>query len=225
MQVMHLPYHLFLIFTIAVVFSVFVQAIVFVGLLLIVGRATKKLLALANMLSDKAGPIVEQVGSIVRDAEPKIKTVSGQIVEITTAVRDQTLHVNATVETVVDKTNVQVGKVDEMVSAVLGGIAHAGAVVQSGVLRPMRKAGGVLQGLRVGVETFFGNEGREQQSPQAVSQREGGIAEPISAEDHVPPQEAVPVAADPRRVEKYVVQPVSDRKATDVDDTLPPLNP
>jgi hypothetical protein len=158
MQQVHLPYHLFLIFTAAVVFSVVVQAAVFVGFFITARNATKKLLGIAAQLSDKAGPIVEQVGGIVRDAEPKIKTISSHVVEISTAVRDQTLHVNATVDTVVDKTNVQVGKVDEMVSAVLGGIANAGAVVQSGVLRPVRKVGGVLQGLRVGVETFFRSE-------------------------------------------------------------------
>ena len=168
-QQVHLPYHLFLIFTAAVVFSVIVQAAVFVGVLVTARKATKKLLAIAAQFSDKAGPIVEQVGSIVREVEPKIKTISGQVVEISTAVRDQTLHVNATVDTVVDKTNAQVGKVDEMVSAVLGGIANAGSVVQSGVLKPVRKVGGVLQGLRVGVETFFRSETPVQSTQPASS--------------------------------------------------------
>jgi hypothetical protein len=209
MQQVHLPYHLFLIFTAAVVFSVVVQAAVFVGFFITARKATKKLLAVAAQLSEKAGPIVEQVGSIVRDVEPKIKTISGQVVEISTAVRDQTLHVNATVDTVVDKTNAQVGKVDEMVSAVLGGIANAGSVVQSGVLKPVRKVGGVLQGLRVGVETFFRSDTPAGEGPM----RSTRTATPVHASGSPFEEHDYPVAT---RV------PFSEDRETVIDD-LPPI--
>lgn len=154
-QVSQTPHVLFLIFTIAVVFSVVVQAAVFVGVFVVVTRAVEKMMKIANQLSEKAGPIVDQVGGIVREVEPKIRTVSSQVVEISSAVRDQTMHVNTTVDEVVDKTNAQVAKVDEMVSAVIGTLAHAGEAVHSGVSRPARKVSSLLHGVRVGVETLF----------------------------------------------------------------------
>ena len=229
MQVTHLPYHIFLIFTGAVVFSVLVQAAVFVGLYMTVRRATTKMLQLATQLSKQAGPIVEQVGGIIKDSEPKIRTVTSQVVEITTAVRDQTIHVNETVDEVVDKTHAQVDKVDEMVSAVLGGIANAGAVVQSGVIRPVRKLGGILQGVRVGVETFFSN-GNASHPPAAYTAQTHRPAGPVSVEEYdvEPPvevDEVVPVVSDPRRTVKFVAQDANAKIPVEVRDDLPPMPP
>jgi uncharacterized protein YoxC len=226
MQVTHLPYHLFLIFTGAVVFSVVVQAAVFVGLFLTVRRATMKLLGIATQLSEKAGPIVEQVGGIVKDAEPKIRTIASQVVEISTAVRDQTIHVNETVDEVVNKTQAQADKVDEMVSAVLGGLSNAGSAVQAGVLKPARKVGGILQGLRVGVETFFRTETTPNAGPakRSVYRTEAPIAEYDDDAEVV--EEDVPVVADPtRKSVHYVTQPVDSSAYVAVHDDLPPLPP
>ena len=158
MQAMQSSHILFLVFTIAVVVSVVVQATVFGAILVIVFKNLGKLLRLFEELSARALPIVADVRDLVQDVSPKVRTISSQVVEITSAVRDQTLHVNTTVDEVVDKTRVQANKVDDMVSAVLGTIAHAGSTVQSGVTRPARKVGGVLHGIRVGLETLFKEE-------------------------------------------------------------------
>lgn len=242
MEVTHLPYHIFLIFTGAVVFSVLVQAAVFVGLFLTIRRATTKMLGIATQLSDKAGPIVEQVGGIVKDAEPKIRTITSQVVEISTAVRDQTIHVNETVDEVVTKTQAQADKVDVMVSAVLGGLSNAGSVVQSGVLKPVRKAGNILQGLRVGVETFFRDEAAPASRPSrpfvtSVYTTEAPLAEsPIAGYDDIAidedildqevVEEDVPVVSDPdNNAVHYVAQPSGSRAPAAVHDDLPPMPP
>jgi hypothetical protein len=244
MEVTHLPYHLFLIFTGAVVFSVLVQAAVFVGLFMTVRKATKSVLDIATQLGQKAGPIVEQVGGIVRDAEPKIKTITSQVVEISTAVRDQTLHVNATVDRVVEKTDAQVDKVDDMVSTVLGGIAHAGLVVQSGVLIPVRKAGGLLAGIRAAADSFFGSSARRPSTPAAesgwvgesrvaVQEPEGEIytafeeeldEAPAAAVAVEPVVKAVLVTDTPGKMDKYVMQSTEGERTLPVEDELPPLS-
>jgi hypothetical protein len=152
-----MPSHtLSLIFVIAVVASIVVQACVFLGLFIVVAVALKKVTKLTTELSGKAMPIVGEVRAIVQDLNPKIKTVSGNVVDITSAVREQTQHVNTTVEDVVDRTRAQAVKVDDMVSAVLGSISHAGAAVQSGVGKPVRKAGSLIHALRVGLGVLFG---------------------------------------------------------------------
>ena len=158
MQAMQSSHTLFLIFTTAVVISVVVQAAVFVAIFVVVFRNIAKLRKVIEDLAGKAHPVIADVREIVQDVSPKVRTISSQVVEITSAVRDQTLHVNSTVDEVVDKTRAQAGKVDDMVSAVLGSIAHAGSTVQAGVTRPVRKVGGVLHGIRIGLETLFNLE-------------------------------------------------------------------
>ena len=143
------------------------------------------------------------------------RTVSSQIVEITSTVRDQTKHVNTTVDDVVGKTNAQLAKVDEMVSAVIGSIAHAGATVQSGVSKPVRKVNGLLQGLKVGVETLFRSESRRSPAtyrnepsprPDVRVAPRANPAEPEVAEFRRAPTTVVPT-------EELVEQPVEEDQA------------
>ncbi len=81
--------------------------------------------------------------------------LSDKLVEMSTTVKEQTKHVNSTVGDVVDKTRHQAERVDEMVSAILNGVSHAGATIQAGVTKPARQVSGILQGLRAGIESLF----------------------------------------------------------------------
>ncbi len=158
MQEMHNSHTLSLIFTIAVVASIIVQAIVAIAFFAVTAKTMNKLSSIAEALSLKASPLVADVHSVVQDITPKIKIISENIADISDTVREQTKHVNVTVEEVVDKTRAQAVKVDDMVSAVLGSIAHAGNVVHEGVARPARQVSGVLRGIRVGLETLVQEE-------------------------------------------------------------------
>lgn len=158
MQELHNSHTLSLIFTIAVVASILVQAVVAISFFALIAKTLNKLTSISESLSLKAGPLVADVHSVVQDITPKIKVISENIVDISDTVREQTKHVNVTVDEVVDKTRAQAVKVDDMVSAVLGSIAHAGTVVQDSVTRPVRQVSGVLRGIRVGLETLVQEE-------------------------------------------------------------------
>ncbi len=144
-----------LIFVIFFVISVVVEVAVLVGLLVTVLKLAAKVSSLLDAAKTKTMPLVGDAHAIVQDLQPKIKTISGHLVEISTTVRDQAKQVNTTVDDVVGKTRAQAGKVDEMVSAVLDGISHAGTTVSAGVAKPVRKVSSVLHGIRVGLDTLF----------------------------------------------------------------------
>ncbi len=155
MQGIEVPQTLFLIFTIAVVVSVVIQAGVFLGFLLMARGAASKAEKLADDLSARALPILLQTRYILEDLSPKLKVISANLVDVSNTLKDQTRHVNTTVGEVVDKTRQQAERVDEMVSAILDGVTHAGATIQAGVAKPVRQVNGVLQGLRVAIESYF----------------------------------------------------------------------
>ncbi len=162
-----------LIFVIFFVISVVVEVAVLVGLLITVLKVVAKVNSLLDAAKTKALPLVGDAHAIVQDLQPKIKTISGHLVEISTTVRDQTKHVNTTVDDVVGKTRAQAGKVDEMVSAVLDGLTHAGSTVSAGVAKPVRKVSSILHGIRVGLDTLFEN--------RPAAHRNGGPVHPAAA--------------------------------------------
>jgi methyl-accepting chemotaxis protein len=155
MQVFEVSYGLFLVFTIAVVIGVVVQATVFILLVLAIRRAVEKIEKATTDLSGKAVPLMFQTRVILEDLSPKVKTITSNLVEISNTLKNQTQHVNSTVGEVVDKTRQQADRVDEMVTAVLDSVTHAGATIQAGVSKPVRQVSGILNGIRVGIETFL----------------------------------------------------------------------
>ncbi len=197
MQAMQSSHTLFLMFTIAVVISVIVQAAVFVAIFVVVFRNIGKLRKVIERLAGSATPAIAEIRGLVQDVSPKVRTISSHVVDITSAVREQTLHVNTTVDEVVDKTRAQANKVDDMVSAVLGSIAHAGSTVQSGVTRPVRKVGGLLHGIRVGVETLFNSE--TNRAATATNHRtapvSASVPDPVSQPGAAPDGEATPISS------------------------------
>lgn len=149
------PYTLFLIFTIAIVLCVIVQTFVLVGLALTVKKSVAGIGKLVKDVDAKAMPILVQTRTVLEDLTPKVRTLSANLVEMSTTLKDQTKHVNSTVGDVVDKTRHQAERVDEMVSAILNGVSHAGATIQAGVAKPARQVSGIIQGLRAGIDSFF----------------------------------------------------------------------
>ena len=160
MEVTQVPSTLFLIFTIAVVLSIIVQLFVFISLSMTVRKTIQKLETLAEQMGGKAIPLMTQAHGLVAELTPKINIISTNLADISTTVRSQTQHVNTTVGDVVDRTRVQAARVDDIVSAVLNGVVHAGATIQSGVNKPVRQVNGIMNGLRVGFETFLNTKTR-----------------------------------------------------------------
>ena len=154
MQSTVVPQNLFLIFTIAVVISVVIQAGVFLGLLIVALKAVKKFTAIAEEVKGKALPIVGQAQVIVADLTPKIRIISENVVSISNTVRHQVNHVDATVGEVVDKSKSQAARVDDMVSAVLDGVTHAGETIKTGVKIPVRQIVGLFAGIAAAYETL-----------------------------------------------------------------------
>jgi methyl-accepting chemotaxis protein len=155
MQPIEVPQLLFLIFTIAIVLSVVVQTVVTVMLILTARKAVEKIEDLTDTLSLRALPLIAQSRLIIEDMSPKLRVISANLVEISTTLKNQTTHVNSTVGEVVDKTRNQAERVDEMVTAVLNSMAHAGETIHAGVSKPVRQVNGVLNALRAGLESYF----------------------------------------------------------------------
>ena len=160
-----------LLFIIFFILSVVVEIGVLLGLLAVALVTIKKLLAIVEEVKGKTLPIVGDVR--------KGKPISGHLVEISATVRDQTKHVNTTVDDVVDKTRAQANKVDEMVSAILEGLTHAGSTVSAGVSKPVRKVSSLLHGLRVGIDHLLTQKTRRNGSAYRAGYEQGAEDEAI----------------------------------------------
>ncbi|MDP9038967.1 MAG: hypothetical protein M3O02_06805 [Acidobacteriota bacterium] len=94
----------------------------------------------------KVYPVIESVTrigataqGILEDAAPKLKTVSGHLVDTTRMMRDSAERLQGTVGDANDKTKRQVARVDGMVTAALDTTAEIVATIEHGIKVPAQK--------------------------------------------------------------------------------------
>jgi methyl-accepting chemotaxis protein len=111
-----------------------------------------------RIMVDDLTPKVKAVSTDVRfladELTPKIKTISDDAVEVSGKVKQAAENIVQTVNDVVDRTHQKATRVDDMVSGTLNGIDHATSAVQHGISIPLRRINGILEGLRVGLNTL-----------------------------------------------------------------------
>ncbi len=142
-------------------------------------KTRKRVMALLDRVEGAVmphiGPVATQVHSVVDDLTPKVKQIATNVSAITETLRSEAQHISVSVGDLVERTHQQATRVDGMVSSTLTGIGHATHAVQEGIAIPIRHLGGVLEGMRAGLNSLLRNERHT-----SSSYRNGDFTEPIA---------------------------------------------
>jgi len=173
-----LPPIYYVVFTGVTALAVLLQAVALLGILLVVRKSASKMFEIADEVKGKALPAIATTQNLLDDISPKLKVATSNLTEVSHTLRDQVNHANATVESLLEKTNAQIRRVDEMVTATFDALNQASKAVEIAVALPARRVSGVLHGLRVGMEVLLGKKQTASERAEA-----NGLAEQTSAEE------------------------------------------
>jgi len=137
--------------------AILIQAGVLFGIFM----AVRRMKALAENFQRRAMPIVEQGRELAVDLAPKIRQVSTHVLETSVLVREQAQEIAKTVALANEKARVQIEHADELVRDTVAKVERTSAAVESGVMTPVRKVQGVIQGVQAAVSTLRGAAPRE----------------------------------------------------------------
>lgn len=191
-------YLVLVIFTAVTAFTLLLLVCCLAGMALMLRRAMKKMETLADEVKAKAFPVIASAQALLDDVGPKLKTATSEFSDISQKVRHQANNVNETLDNVLGKANVQIRRIDEMVTGTMNAVEHASRAIEVAVATPTRRVSGVLHGIRVGMGVFLGRRGEL---------RAEGRAKPVDWEDRsvagstVTRVEEPPRAEGPRTVE------------------------
>src|SRR6516165_1504600 len=87
---------LLMIFVGLVALAMLIQAIVFVVFAVLAAKTQKKLMAITEELRVKAAPVIDAAQDIARDAVPKVKIITENLVETSHVVRAKAQEVDVT---------------------------------------------------------------------------------------------------------------------------------
>jgi archaellum component FlaC len=152
--------------------AVLLQAMILVALYVSVRKSTAKMDGLATELKEKAIPTMETVQSFIVDVRPKIETISANVSESTTLIKNQLERLDATLTDVMDRTRLQVIRADELLSRTMDKVEETSEIVHKTVVSPLRQVSGVMNAIYTGVEVFLGNKRRGGKNGMGVPQDE-----------------------------------------------------
>jgi hypothetical protein len=147
---------LLVIFVGIVAFSMLAQAIALIGIAIGAAKARKRGLEMAEEVREKLMPVISGAHDIVRDAGPKVKIITENLVETSHVVRAKAREFDATASELNMKARVQAARVDGMVSSVLNTTAEISETLQRAVKVPVRELTGLVNGFKAGVDVLVG---------------------------------------------------------------------
>jgi hypothetical protein len=160
------------IFIAVTTFAIVIQAGIMVALYFAVRKSTEKIEALATEVTAKTLPTVETVQNLLVELRPKIETMSVNVSESTTLVRNQLGRIDATLTDVLDRTRLQVIRADELLNRTMDKVEETSEIVHKTVVSPLRQVNGLMAALSTGVEVFLGQKRRHPKNGTGVPQDE-----------------------------------------------------
>jgi hypothetical protein len=153
-------------------FAVVVQAGILVGLYLAFRKSSAKMEALATEVSSKALPTLESVQSLLVELRPRIETLTTNLSESSTVVRNQLERIDATLTDALDRGRLQVIRADELLSRTLDKVEETSESVHKTVMSPLRHVNGLVNAISTGVDVFLGQKRRHPKNGAGVPQDE-----------------------------------------------------
>jgi methyl-accepting chemotaxis protein len=143
------------IFIVVAAAAIVIQAGILFGLFLSFKKTTERVETIARNVETKAIPLLDSAKTILDENGPRLKEITTNLSETTATLKTQLTRVDATLNDVLDRTRLQVIRVDDMVSRTMDKVEETTEMLQSTVVSPVRKLTGIMQGLSVGLGAYI----------------------------------------------------------------------
>jgi hypothetical protein len=147
---------LLMIFVAMVAIAMVAQAIALIIMAIGAAKARKRGLEIAEEIRSSALPILSGAHELIRDASPKVKVITENLVETSHMIRNKAQEFEVTASDLNLKTRAQMARVDGMMSAVLNTTAEISESIQRGIKVPVREISGLANGVKAGLEVLIG---------------------------------------------------------------------
>lgn len=146
---------LLVIVLVLVAIAIALQAWAMVGIWLTVRKIPGQIENIRSDVKQRLDPLTQSVTEIVANSREPVHNISLNLAEISRILRDRTGQLDATVADMVDRSRLQVIRVDQMISSLVDKVETTSEVVQQNVLAPIQEVAAIVKGVRTGLEFLF----------------------------------------------------------------------
>jgi methyl-accepting chemotaxis protein len=142
-------------FVIVACLAIVIQAGILLGMFLTMRKTSARVEDVAKQVENRALPLLDSAKTLIDDSAPRLKEITANMAEVSGRLRNQTERMDTTFSDLIDRTHLQVIRVDELVSRTLDRVEQTSEMVQSTVVTPVKQMSAIMQGLSVGIGTFL----------------------------------------------------------------------
>lgn len=142
-------------FVVVTAFAVVIQMGILVAMFVSLRKTSQKVLTLADSIERRAVPALDAANSILVDSRGRVTEVVSNLAAVSSRLRSQVDRFDVTFGDALDRTQRQVIRADNMVTRTMDHVEETTEVLHEGVIAPVRRVAGLVQGLTVGIDTFF----------------------------------------------------------------------
>ena len=151
--------------------AVVLQTLILAGVSIAVLKMAKRMQALQSRVNDQVLPMMEKARTLVDESVPKLQIVVTNLTESSGVIRAQVEKIDGVVTQIVENVRTQASRIDVLTTRTLERVDSAAATVQHTVTSPIRRIGGVLEGVIAGIGSFAGKR-KETRTGKAVPNEE-----------------------------------------------------
>jgi len=140
------------VFMIVTCLAIIIQA----GILAALFLTVKKTTARVEEVATRAIPLMDSARTMMEDTAPKLREITANLVEVSGTLKRQSDRMDEAVNDLLDRTRLQVIRVDQLVGRTLDRVEETTELVQATVVSPIKQISGIVQGLSAGVGAFLG---------------------------------------------------------------------
>jgi hypothetical protein len=127
-------------------------------------KTSDRVNAVAEAVEKRGVPLLESVSGMVTANAPKINVILDNAVETSKTARQQLERLDTTVTDIVDRTRLQVIRVDELVTRTMDRVEETTDLVHHTVISPVKALAGVVSGVTATANLLFGG-GKRRRKP------------------------------------------------------------
>ena len=140
---------------ILVAIAVLMQAGAMLGIWLAVRKVPGQIENVRMDVKQRLDPLTQSALEIVNNSREPLRTISANLAEISTILRDRTANADQVAAELLEKSRLQIIRMDRMVTDLVEKVESTAGAVQKGVLGPIQEVSAVVKGVRSGLEFLF----------------------------------------------------------------------
>ncbi len=138
-----------------VALAVLLQAGVMLGILLAVLKMRREIEGIRADVKQRLEPLAQSIAEIVASSREPVRVILANLADSSRTLRERIGQLDNVVADLVDRSRLQVIRVDQLIGSLLQKVESAAETIQRQILAPIQEASAVVKGVRSGLEFLF----------------------------------------------------------------------